>query len=288
MEYAYYPGCTLETTSDSYDTSTRACSNALNITLEDMPDWNCCGATAIPSVDQLLSKTINARNIAIGEKMGRDIVVPCSACFKNLLSTRTQLTQDADAREKVNSALKEDGLKFNGTSKVRHLLDVYINDVGLDTIKAQVKKPLKGLNVATYYGCQIVRPENEFDNPESPTLFEKLIESLGATAVNYPLRTKCCGGSLIATKNEIALKLVKNLLKCAADNKADCIVCACPLCQLNLDAYQHNVNKTLKTGFNIPVLYFTQLMGVAFGIPTNRLGLGKEFVSATEILSKYV
>lgn len=287
MKYAYYPGCTLETTSDSYDISTRSCAGALKIGLSEMEEWNCCGATASSSVDELLSNTINARNLAIGEKMGCDIVVPCSACFKNLHSTRKNLLADEKLKIKVNTALKEDNLKFSGTGKVRHLLDICVNDVGLDTIKSLVKKPLKGLKTATYYGCQIVRPENEIDNAENPTIFENLIEALGSTTTNYTLKTKCCGASLIITKNDVALTLVKNLLQSAMDGDADCIVCACPLCQLNLDAYQSNVNKTFKLNFKLPILYFTQLMGVAFGIPLAKLGIGKEFVSAERLLTKY-
>lgn len=288
MEYAYYPGCTLETTSKSYDVSARACARALNIKLEEMRDWNCCGATATGSVNRLVYYTLNARNLAIAERMGRDVCVPCSACFKNLYSTRKLLVESAKAKGEVNEALKEEGLQFDGTSKVRHFLDICINDVGLEAIRSQVKKPLKGLRVATYYGCQIVRPQNEFDDPENPTLFEKLIEALGAEAVNYPLRTKCCGASLIITKNEIASKMIKNLLECASENKADCIVCNCPLCQLNLDAYQSSVNKAYGTNFSIPVLYFTQLMGISFGLKMNELNLGKEFVQAKRVLSKYV
>lgn len=288
MEYAYYPGCTLETTSKSYDVSTRACAEVLKIKLEEMRDWNCCGATATSSVNGLLYHTLNARNLAIAEKMGRDVCVPCSACFKNLNSTRKYLIDNSKAKENVNTALKEEELKFTGTAKARHLLDICVNDVGLKAIGSLAKKPLKGLKVATYYGCQIIRPQNEFDDPENPTLFEKLIEALGAEAVNYPLKTRCCGASLIITKNEVALKMVKNLLKCATDNKADCIVCNCPLCQLNLDAYQNSVNKTFGTNFRIPVLYFTQLMGVAFGIAKKKLGIGDEFVSATELLREIV
>lgn len=287
MEYAYYPGCTLETTSKSYDISARACARAMDLRLEEMRDWNCCGATATGSVNRLVYYTLNARNLAIAERMGRDVCVPCSACFKNLHSTRKALAESAKTKGKVNEALKEEGLQFEGTSKVRHLLDICINDVGLEKIASRVTKPLKGLRVATYYGCQIVRPQNEFDDPENPTLFEKLIESLGAEAVEYPLKTKCCGASLIITKNEIALKMVRNLLKCASENKADCIVCNCPLCQLNLDAYQGHVNKAYGTAFAMPVLYFTQLMGIAFGLGMKELDIGKEFVQATKLLSQY-
>lgn len=287
MKYSYYPGCTLETSATSYEDSTKTCSMLLGIEFEEIPDWNCCGATANNSVDHIVANTLVARNIALAEPMKNDIVAPCSACFKNLHETNRYLKEDATIRDKINLALAEDDLKVNGILRIRHLLDVFVNDVGIEAIKAKVKKPLKDLKVATYYGCQIVRPENDFDSMENPTKFEELISALGATNVNFPLRLKCCGASLIITNNKVALELVKNILKCAVENGADCLVTACPLCQLNLDAYQKNVNREFGTNFQLPILYFTQLMGVAFEQPLDKLGIGKEFVGAASLLSRY-
>jgi heterodisulfide reductase subunit B len=286
MKYAYFPGCSLQATAVAYDISTRVVSNELGIELKELEDWNCCGATAYLSVKELLSFAISARNLALAEKTGHDIVAPCSACFTVLNKTNLYLAEFPKLKEKVDIALAEGGLSYTGRIKVRHLLDVYVNDVGYEKIKSKMKRELTGLKVACYYGCQIVRPKNEFDDPEMPSSLDELTATLGATPVNYPWKTKCCGGSLMGTREEVALKLVQQLLLCAQENGADCIVTTCPLCQINLDAYQGKINRKFKTNYSMPVLVFPQLVGLALSIPVEELAIQKGLVVADKVLEK--
>jgi len=277
--YAYFPGCSLEKIAHSYHASAMETSRALGVELRELDDWNCCGATAYFHVDELLAYTLCARNLAMAEKEKLPLVAPCSGCYKNLYFTRDHLRHDADLAEHINEALAEDNLKFAGDSAVHHLIEVFVNDVGLAEVKAKVKNPLKGLRVAAYYGCQILRPRKAKEDVEQPKFFEELVAACGAEPVQYPLRMTCCGGALIITNREAALSLVRNLLESAIRSRAAVIVTACPLCQVNLECYQKQVNKEFGTEFHMPVMYFTQLMGLALGIAPKRLGLGSELVA---------
>jgi heterodisulfide reductase subunit B2 len=278
-EYAYFPGCSLEKTAISYHLSALETTKKLGIKLKELEDWNCCGATTYFYIDELLAYTLCARNLAIAEKTGLDVVAPCSACYKNMFFTAQTLKKDEDLAEHVNFALEEDELHYNGTVNVKHLIEVFSQDVSTEEIKSKVSNPLEGIKVAPYYGCQIVRPQKEKEDVEQPQFFEEILSAIGATPVNYPLKMRCCGGSLMISSRTAALNMVRNLLKCAVDSQADVIATACPLCQLNLEAYQVQVNSEFGTNFSFPVVYFTQLIGMAFGITKKKLGIGKEFVS---------
>ena len=278
--YAYFPGCSLEKMAHSYHISALETSRALGVELRELEDWNCCGATAYFHVDELLAYTLCARNLAMAEQQKLPLVAPCSGCYKNMYFTREHLRHDADLAEHINAALAEDNLSFSGESKVHHLIEVFVHDVGLAQVKASVKNPLKGLRVAPYYGCQILRPRKQAkENVEQPTFFEDLVAACGAEPVPYPLRLTCCGGALIITNREAALSMVRNLLESAIQARAAVIVTACPLCQVNLECYQKQVNKEFGTDYKMPVMYFTQLMGLALGIPPKRLGIGSELVA---------
>ena len=288
MRYSYFPGCSLETVARSYDVSARMTADKLGIELTELDDWNCCGATAYFHIDEILALTLCARNLAMAEKMELDVVAPCSACYKNMLETSSRLKRDEDLREHINLALKEDGLQFSGQGRVLHLVDIFTEDSRLGKLRKLVVNSLKGLRVAPYYGCQILRPKMERENVENPDFLENLISTSGAEAINYPLKTQCCGGSLIMTKNPIALKMVQNLLKCATDSGADLIVTTCPLCQVNLECYQKQINRKYDTHFSIPVLYFSQLLGFALGIPKQDLLIGSEMNSPAQLLTRFV
>ncbi|MBN2506541.1 MAG: CoB--CoM heterodisulfide reductase iron-sulfur subunit B family protein [Verrucomicrobia bacterium] len=277
--YAYFPGCSLEKMARSYHTSALETCRVLGVELRELEDWNCCGATAYFHVDELLAYTLCARNLAMAEQQKLPVVAPCSGCYKNLYFTRDHLNHDADLAEHINEALAEDNLKFRGDSPVHHLIEVFVKDVGLPALKAKVTHPLKGLRVAPYYGCQILRPRKDKEDVEQPRFFEDLVAACGAEPVHYPLRLTCCGGALIITNREAALSLVRNLLQSAVQAKAAVIVTACPLCQVNLECYQKQVNKEFGTEFHVPVMYFTQLVGLAMGIPPKRLGIGSELVA---------
>ncbi len=287
--YTYFPGCS---SSDggarAYGQSAQAVAKVLDVELVELEDWNCCGASPYGSIEELASFCASARNLALAEKRGLDLVTPCSACYVILSRTNSYLKEYPKLRAKVGEALAAGGLEYRRTARVRHLLDIFANDIGSDKIASMVKKDLSGLRVAPYYGCQVVRPGPSFDHPESPQSLDRLIESLGARATPFPLKTHCCGGSLILSEEDIALELIHKLLDSASSNGAECIVTVCPLCQTNLDVYQGRVNKKFKTSFNLPVLFFTQLMGVAFGIESKALGLEKCIVSAEKALARYV
>ncbi|MDH7501967.1 MAG: CoB--CoM heterodisulfide reductase iron-sulfur subunit B family protein [Verrucomicrobiota bacterium] len=278
-KYAYFPGCSLEKMAHSYHMSALETTRALGIELKELEDWNCCGATAYFHVDELLAFTLCARNLAMAEKEKLDLVAPCSGCYKNMYFTREHLKHDAGLAEHINEALSEDNLHYAGTSSVRHLIEVFVQDVGFDAIKAKVIKPLKGLRVAPYYGCQILRPRKAKEDVEQPRFFEDLISAIGAEPVDYLLRLSCCSGALIITNRRAALSMVRNLLECAVRSKAAIIATACPLCQVNLECYQKQVNREFGTDLNVPVVYFTQLVGLALGIPPKRLGIGSELVA---------
>ncbi len=283
--YAYYPGCSAEAVSASYHVSTLETGARLGVAFEEIEDWNCCGATPYTNIDELLAHGLCARNLAIAERAGLDVVAPCNACFKNLHHASEALRADPALAEHMNFALEADGLHYGGTTHVHHLMHVYVRDVGLDAVRAQVTQPLQGLKVAAYYGCQLVRPDRHdgFD-PESPAYFEDLLRAIGAEAVPFPYRLRCCGASLMVSQRRAALAMVRDLLRGAVQAEAHVIATACPLCQLNLECYQRDVNREFGTAYRVPVLYFTQLMGLAMGIEPKQLGIGTEVVSAQPVL----
>ena len=285
-KYAYYPGCSLENLALSYHESTMETTRKLGVEFVELDDWNCCGATAYFHIDELLAYTLCARNLALAEKEHLDVVAPCAGCYKNMYFTNDHLKKDPDLAEHINFALEEDNLHFNGNIAVRHLMEMYVQDVGLDEIKAQVVRPLEGVNIAPYYGCQILRPRKDHEDVEQPRFFEDLISTIGAEPVDFPYRLKCCGGALIISNRQAALSMVRNLLKNAIDNGTDVIATACPMCQLNLECYQKQVNQEFGTDISIPVLYFTQLIGLSFGIEPSKLGIGSELVAARPALIK--
>jgi heterodisulfide reductase subunit B len=265
----------------------QAVKKLLDFELAELEDWSCCGSTPSGSVDELGAFCLAARNLALAEKTGLDMVTPCSACYVIFNRTNAYLKQYPQLKAKVDEALAAGELKYNGTIKVRHALDIIANDIGYEAIKAKVTKPLSGLKVAPYYGCQVVRPGFGFDHTETPQSLDRLIASLGGEPTPFPLKTHCCGGSLIISEEAIALDLTRQLLESAASNGAECLVTVCPLCQTNLDAYQSRVNQKFKTSYKLPVLFFTQLMGIAFGIEEKELGIKNSIVSAEKVLLKY-
>jgi len=201
------------------------------------------------------------------------------------------MTESTDLADKVNTALAAGGLSYKGgTLKVRHLLDVIVNDIGYDAIAAKVTKPLKGLRIAPYYGCMIVRPIFSggiaFDDTEYPITLDKLLKTLGAEVIDFPLKAHCCGGHMTQISEATGYELIRQLVKGATDYKADLMVTLCPMCQLNLDAFQGPMNMYFNTNYKMPVLYFTQMIGLALGMGASDLGIGSELVDARPALSK--
>jgi len=284
MKYAYYPGCSLKSSGRAYEESLLKLFAALEIELEELDDWNCCGATAYMSVDETSAAALATRNLALAEKSGLPLAVPCAGCF-GVLRKAGHLQKDyPHIRDQVGRGLRAAGLEYQGTADVRHPLQILAQDFGAKAIRAKVKKPLKGLKVACYYGCKLVRPEAPFDDPYDPQTMETLLKSVGARVVEFPLKATCCGGSLTGTMPKIGQDLSYRILHDAKRREADVIATACPLCQFNLECYQDDMRATHPDLQAIPVVYFTQLIGLALGLSPEDMALRRQIVPVEPIL----
>ena len=288
MKYLYYPGCSLKCTGRSYEESLLAVLKALKIDFVELNDWNCCGATAYMAVDESKAFAVASRNLALAEQQFKDeeevnIIAPCSACYMVLLKTQTYLSQNEAELKKITTALKQAGLNYEGRVKIRHPLDVLVNDYGVAEITKAVKHPLKGINVASYYGCQTIRPYATFDDQRNPTTMDELTKAIGATPVDWPLKTRCCGASLTGIISEVGLPLSYIILNEAVKRRADVVATSCPLCQFNLECYQTDINKKFHNDLHIGVVYFTQLLGLALGLSPKELGMQRLFVKPDNV-----
>lgn len=283
-KYAYYPGCSIKGSAKQYEESLFAICNTLGIELQELSDWNCCGATMYVSVDEKISFALSARNLAIAEETGLDLVAPCSACYVVLKKTQDYIQKYPQIRANVDKALTAAEMVYRGTVRVRHPLEVLINDVGLEKIQSLSEQPLKSLKIACYYGCQIVRPYQEFDHPCYPKTMDDMFRILGAETVDWAFKSRCCGGSLTGTIEEVGLRLNYILIKEAQRKGANCIVTICPLCQFNLEAYQHKILKKYRDISEMPILYFTQIIGLGLGIAPEKLGIKRSIISPKKII----
>ncbi len=290
MKYAYFPGCSIHhSTAKEYEASSLCVSKVLGVEMEEIPGWNCCGSIdAIYAYEPITALALAERNLLLAEKIGPSVITLCSACYFTLSRASKILQSDANAKEQVQKMLNTQ--VSVGSVKVRHMLDVLINDVGCDAIAKNVKAPLKDLKVASYYGCLIVRPPGvgSFDDPEHPKSIERVVEALGAQSVELPDKTRCCGASLSITHEEAMVEMTRRILGNAKAAGASCIVTVCPLCHFNLDAKQKDIEAHFGLKFDMPILFLPQLMGLAFGVDSKELGLNKNFVSFQNILAKAV
>ncbi len=275
MKFSYYPGCSLHGACRPYDRSLKRVMAALGHELEEVEDWNCCGATVYMSVRETVALSISARNLSLAGRKGLTLMAPCSACYTTLLKTQRYLREVPRLRRDVSAALREAGLSENVNVKVRHPLDVIVNDIGLDAVARLAKRRLDGLRVAPYYGCMIVRPEQPFDDRDWPTCMDTLFNSLGAECVYFPDRVRCCGGMLTTTQPGVGEALSSEILDCAVRNGAEVVVTTCPLCHFNLESRPQRARDGQGP---IPILFFTQLLGIAFGIAPEELDLQRGLV----------
>ena len=280
MKYQFYPGCSLHGTGKAFEESLLAIFRVLGIEIQELEDWNCCGATTYMSIDELGSLALSARNLALAERSPLDLMAPCPACGMTLGKAQHTIEEFPDRRRKVDEALKSAGLSYTGKVKVRHPLDILINDVGMDAIRAKIVRPLSGLKIVPYYGCLVVRPYATFDDQVRPTTMDKLLAAAGATVVDYPLKTRCCGGSLTGVLPEVGPRLGYIHLREAARRGADAIAVLCSLCQFNLEGYQGQMAKEYGK-VSMPVVYFSQLLGLAMGLDPEELGLHRSIVELT-------
>ena len=285
LTYAYYPGCSGLSTSKDYERSTRAVCRALGIRLQEIPDWSCCGSTPAHTVDHVFSAALSARNLHLVEQMGLDTVItPCPSCLTNLKVAAHRMEEPA-FQEEVNRHLEA---PCANSVQVKSVLQVLWEDFGLKALAGKVQKPLGGLKIAPYYGCIMNRPPEvmQFDDPENPVAMDDILRELGAEIVPYPLKVECCGASFGVARKDVVMQLSGKLLGVADALGADAIATACPLCQMNLDLRQDQINAALKRSFRLPVFYYTQLMGLALGLEDKDLLLNKLNVPAGPALAK--
>jgi heterodisulfide reductase subunit B2 len=280
MKVSYYPGCSLEGTSKEYDDSMEAVAKALDIELEELPDWTCCGASSAHVTSDVLAISLAARNLVIADKVSKDLLVPCAACFQRLKAAEKALKSG-----KLVEGVPE---KFVGNFNILHPADFIWEQFGEKALANKVQKSLQALNPVCYYGCLITRPPKITDahNPEDPQFMDEILKSLGANVKNWSYKTDCCGGNLILTHTELAKKLIKKLFDMALEAEADCIVVGCPMCQGNLDTRQKEVLQDNGKPYNLPVYYFTELMGLAFGDKSVDKWLNKHLTEAKSLLKQ--
>jgi heterodisulfide reductase subunit B len=278
MKLAYYPGCSLEATAKEYDLSTRAVCRVLEVELSELQDWNCCGATSAHSTNHLLGIALPARNLALAQQAGMDVTVPCSACYSRLKTAAHLMDRDEAVRKRMEDAI---GFKYSGKIKVLSLIEALTTNIGLAKISEKVIRPLTGLKVVCYYGCLLVRPPEiaHFEQPENPSLLDELMKILGAQSMPWSDKVECCGASLGLVQSAIVRKIVSRLLKHAKEAGAQAIVTACPLCQANLEMRREKEDEGL------PIFYFTELMGISFGLKDSQKWLKKHLIDPTPLLT---
>jgi len=288
MRYAFFPGCSMEGTARDYQLSTLAVAKVLGFELPEIPEWICCGSTAAHYTDPLLATALPARSLLAAAKMPfpagqTKVAVGCAACFSRLKIANLDIAAKPELRRQVAQALGSD---YDGAIPVVHLLEILARDIGPRAVAAKVKQRLDGLKVVCYYGCLLSRPpEVAFDDVENPTLMDQLLSAVGAETLDWPHKTECCGASCSITEPAIVHELGHNILAMARAAGADCIVTACPLCQLNLDMRQKDIENKFGQQYGLPVFYFTQLLGLALGCSSRELGLGSLIVDPKGLLA---
>jgi len=289
-EYSFYPGCSSQKGASSINQlrSTQSICEELGITLNEIPDWNCCSASiGYGGGGQLPRLTLSARNIALSEQHhpGQDVVATCAACWLATREANDRFKEDGQLMAETNEALKEGNLNLKGDKKVRHFVEVLVEDIGFEEMKSHVKKPLEGIKIAGYVGCQTNRPFGiNGESFENPLYLDKMVEAMGAEPIeNYEKKVSCCGGALMFSEPEKSQALVKDILESACDNGADMIVTPCPVCQMNVEVYQEQINKKYGTNFNIPSVYYSTLMSVAYGKTAKEAALDGQIIRATKL-----
>jgi heterodisulfide reductase subunit B2 len=286
MDIAYYPGCSLHGIAREYGRSAALVCRRLGIRLVEVEDWNCCGATAAHSLDRELTLCLSARNLAIINRMGlARVTTPCAGCFSRMKGCSHELSRSKGTRERMEERI---GSPLTDLPEVSHLLQLMVETVGLKKLADAVTRPLGGMRLAAYYGCLLTRPKGvaRFDDPEQPSSMDRLLQAMGADTVSWSHKAECCGGGFAASETGIVIDLGGQVLEAARQAGAEALVVACPMCQLNLDARQQAIGEDRGTRFNLPVIYFTQLMGLACGFSKGEMGLGRMLVSPLPLLRR--
>ncbi|MCD8489961.1 MAG: CoB--CoM heterodisulfide reductase iron-sulfur subunit B family protein [Desertifilum sp.] len=285
MKYSYYPGCSLHTTAKEFDISTKVVMQELGIELEELQDWSCCGGSVAAGVSHDVGLAMAARNVALAQKQNLNLLASCSGCYNKSARAAKALENETE-KQKITAILSDMGISISDSNiRVRNVVDVLANDLDLTS---HITRPLNGLKVACYYGCLLTRPADitGWDSPIFPMSMDRLAQACGAEVVDFRSKTKCCGGPILVSKQEVAFELTKQLLDEAQSLGADCIVLACPLCATNLELRQPEIEKKYSVSYQLPILYITELIGLALGLKPGKLGLNKHIVSTQSVLAK--
>ncbi len=283
MKYGYFPGCSLGSFGYDYHLSLTYVMKALGMDFVEVKDWVCCGASSAYATSHLLSIALPVLNLSHAEKDGLDkLIAPCPACLSRFKAANVELERDADLKKKI---WEVSNYKYRGKVKVYHPLEVFV-EVGVEKIREKIRKKLRGLKVACYYGCLLTRPPQtaQFDDAEDPQSMDTLVRVLGAETMDWSFKTECCGAVMGLTRSDMVLKLSNDILREAKEAGANAVAVACPLCQANLDGRQRQIQETYKTSYGVPILYFTQLMGLAFGALPQEVGIQKLITSPQQVL----
>lgn len=289
-KFSFYPGCSSQSgaSSSNYLTSVNTMCDALNIELNPIPDWNCCSASLGQAGGGELARiSLSARNIALSEKHlpGQEIVATCAACWLATRDASERISTNYRIKQNTDTVLQAANLELKNQTKIRHMVEVLIEDIGFNRIKEKVKKPLEGIKIAGYVGCQTNRPFGiQGESFENPLYLDNIVAAVGAEPIpTFEKKVSCCGGALAFSEPDKSLQLIQEILQSAADHQADMIATPCPLCQMNTEIYQKKINEKLGTQFNIPVVYYSTLMSVAFGYSAKDSALDGQIIKATQL-----
>jgi succinate dehydrogenase / fumarate reductase, cytochrome b subunit len=287
MKMAYYPGCVAQESGRELDWSTRWVARRLGIELVEFPNFSCCGSGFIDEANSVLNTALNARNIAIAEGAGLDLLTICSTC-QGMLTLALRRMEEPDVRARVGSTLQQIGMTYQGTAKVKHLLQVVTEDIGIENIRKLVVRPLTGLKVGAFYGCHLIRPQKDirWESAEDPHVFEDLLSALGATPVNYRGRVMCCGFPILFVKEPTANRIAATQIRDARAHGADAMATPCPLCHISLDTFQNRAEAEVGQPLDMPIFHLPQMIGLAMGADPKDLGLPRHMVSTKAALEK--
>ncbi|HYK93153.1 MAG TPA: CoB--CoM heterodisulfide reductase iron-sulfur subunit B family protein [Thermoplasmata archaeon] len=287
MKLAYYPGCVAQESGKELDLATRWVCARLGIELVEFPNFSCCGSGFLDEANSTLNVALNARNLAIAEKAGLDLLTICSTCT-GMLTLANHRLGDPKVRERVDGALSQIGVQYRGTVRVKHLLEVLTKDIGLEAVRSKVKRPLNGLKVGAFYGCHLLRPQGEMgsESAEEPKSFEELIAAIGATPVYYRGRVMCCGFPILFVKESTANRIAGTQIDDARAHGAEAMATPCPLCHISLDSFQNKASAAVGHPLEMPVFHLPQLVGLALGATPAELGLPRHLVSTDSALQR--
>jgi heterodisulfide reductase subunit B len=276
VRYSYYPGCSAHSTGLEYSLSTEATLTHLGVELDEIQGWNCCGASSAHALSHRLALTLPARNLALAQQAGGDLVIPCAACYSRMKGAEYALRSDPQARAEIQADV---GFEYTGQVRIRPLLAILYEDFGPARVAAETRRPLTGLKVVPYYGCLLVRPPRvaEFDNPDDPQVMSALMRAAGAEVMPWSHATDCCGAGLSLPRSDVVYRLVGRLAERAREAGADALVTACPLCQVNLEMRQSSAPR-------LPAFYFTELIGLAFDLPEAKRWWPKHLIDPRPLL----